>query len=377
MNTASAMATIASEHVGKLPSLHNLLDVENMRLIDWDAFLDGISSEKIAEVDEMESTVLYKAIKKGAPLHVIKRLVKEAPNLLEQYHPISGFLPLHEACHPQNNNQNKFLKIRQNATHHLVVLALLDAYPKACVVVSSHDDMLPLHALMQHRPPLSLVKAMVEKMAEVDDAERSIEDLLLLKDADEQTPLQLALQFYAPVDTTIYLIEQSHRSVYQPGHEEFLPLHNAIYFGTTLPILKKFLEVHHGGLMTKENVLKTTALEIAFHEHVAPRWQADYKPEGVFPDGTSPDGSIEGPPLNLLSLPDLMDHLLKSLLRRFNTFTKTRDINKISRKVLNLYRKALTPLIAKAKTCRKIYCHGPTPDLDQMIGQLEKEKSRT
>mmetsp|Transcript_31440 Transcript_31440/g.51906 ORF Transcript_31440/g.51906 Transcript_31440/m.51906 type:complete len:131 (+) Transcript_31440:226-618(+) len=128
--------------------------------------------------------------------------------------------------------------------------------------------------------------------------------------------------------------------------------------------------------MTNENELKITALQIAFHEHVAPRWQADYKPDGVFPDGTSPDGYIQGPPLALLPLNDVMDHLLQSLLRRFNAFTKTRNINQISSKIQKLYRKALIPLIAKAKTCKKHFCVGPTPDLDRMIAHLEKENKR-
>lgn len=371
-----------TETTGPELRLHALLKFEEGKNVDWKIVLKEVKNGQVLDpVDSMGSTVLYKAVKRDAPLEVIQAMVEKAPHLLGNFHMLTGFLPLHEACHPQNQSQDRFIKIRKNTTRHLVAQTILLAYPQASMVVSSGEDqMLPLHAVMQHRPPLDLVKIILEEMVANDPAARSVEELLLLKDADNQTPLQLGLQCYAPTDTIAFLIGQSKRSVYQPGHENFLPLHNAVYFGAPKEVFDTLLGVHHGAIMTKENIIKTSALEVAFHEHTAARWHDAYEePEsGIFPDGCRPDGRIECPPSNALPLDEVIDLLLKSLLRRFNAFTKTRDITKISPKVAIMYHKALTPVIAEAKYCKKHFCSThPATMLDKVITKLVQEKRRS
>jgi hypothetical protein len=140
-----------------------------------------------------------------------------------------------------------------------------------------------------------------------------------------------------------------------------------VYFGCTHAVLDKLFFWHIGDSINSDCA---TAFDCAFHRDVAHRWESGYKPDVTFPDGTSPDGFIQGPPMGLLSQKDMVDIMLKKLPTRLNNFAKTRNANTVKDKTSVLTKQMVAPILKMARACKK-QCRKPAPDIDTIIQLLQ------
>ena len=214
---------------------------------------------------------IHKAIMFGAPFEILKKIIQLRQDHLSRQHVYYKY-PLHMICQKSHLEPANFFQTDKERARKIIWMT--ETYPQALLEQNEDDQATPLHIVLEHNPPLEVIKQMLESAPSKDA-------ILKIRDAQGQVPLHIAMDYKADDEIQKRLIHEYPDATKLKMEDGYLPLHFAARFGCSLSILKRLLK-HHPLAVADPSNNHDTPLHLVFDQfeekfHINTRTSLDPK----------------------------------------------------------------------------------------------------